>query len=189
MKFKIGDKVRVTGIKDEMREKYNGKEIVIKSINPNGNVPKGTHYGVEKCIYIFFEDELESINKKKIVITSDGKETLARLYDGNEVIKSAIAKCSPEDTLDFETGARIAFDRLVGTEPMEEKPKYYNGKVVCVDNRYNISNYTVGKIYQFKDGEFMNDAGEMVKNYGGKKFKTFGEWQRFTGSKFIEVVE
>lgn len=189
MKFKVGDKVKVVKTVNKYKKCYIGKELVINSINPNIYKTTGEHYGVNNCMFVFFDEELELINKKKIVITSDGKETLARLYDGYEVIKSAIAKCSPEDTFDFETGARIAFDRLVGTEPIEEKPKYYNGKVVCVDNRYNESAYTVGKIYQFKDGEFMNDIGEMAKIYGVKKCKTFGEWQRFTNSKFIEVVE
>ena len=172
-----------------MRKKYNGKEIVIKSINPNGNHPRGTHYGVENSVFIFFENELIPVNKKKIVITSDGKETLARLYDGYELISAATAKCSPDDTFDYETGARIAFDRLVGEKPEKEKPRYYNGKVVCVDNCGNKTAYTVGKIYQFKDGEFVNDLGDTTKRYSCIKFKTFEEWQRFTSSKFIEVVE
>jgi hypothetical protein len=53
---------------------------------------------------------------KKIVITADEKETLARLFEGGKVVKSATAKCSPEDEFDFATGARLAFDRLLGEE-------------------------------------------------------------------------
>ena len=183
MKFKVGDKVRVTGVTDGKRKKYNGKEIVIKSINPNGTERYSTHYDAENCCYIFLEGELEPVNKKKIIITSDGKETLARLYDGYEVIKSAIAKCSPEETFDFETGARIAFDRLVGEKPVEEKPKYYNGKVVCVESVCSRL-LTKGKIYTIIDGEFTFDKDGKV--YEIKSFEDLSD--RFE-SKFVELVE
>lgn len=50
-----------------------------------------------------------------IVITTDGRKTSARLIDGKETIYEASAKLSDKDTFDFETGAMIAFDRLVKT--------------------------------------------------------------------------
>jgi hypothetical protein len=31
--------------------------------------------------------------------------------------------------------------------------------------------------------------GEIMTSYKGEGFKTFEEWQKFTSSKFIEVVE
>lgn len=58
--------------------------------------------------------DLDTSCNQKIVITADGMSTTAKLYDGKTVIKTATAKCSPDDTFDFETGARIAFDRLTG---------------------------------------------------------------------------
>jgi hypothetical protein len=54
----------------------------------------------------------------KIVITAEGAETLARLYDGSKVVKSATAKCSPDDKFSFKTGAKLAFERLT----KEDKP-------------------------------------------------------------------
>ena len=196
MKYKVGDKVRIVS-----------KWTTECNQNPLGYMDKWlgkvmTIRAIEGDMYRMKEDIHESLlgwcwneatisglaYNHKIVITTDGKETLARLYEGNKVIKSAVAKCSPEEEFDFETGARIAFDRLVG-KPIEEKANYYNGKVVCVDNFGNETAYTVGKIYQFKDGEFVNDLGDTSIWYCCKKFKTFEEWQRFTSSKFIEVVE
>lgn len=53
---------------------------------------------------------------QKIVITTDGKTTLARMYEGKTVIKSAEAKCSPADEFDFNLGAKIAFGRLMKGE-------------------------------------------------------------------------
>lgn len=105
MKFKVGDKVKVVKVNHEFKNDYIGKELVIKSINPNDKY--GTkkhsenHYGFENCVFVFWDSELEFIYNPKIVITTDGKETLARLYDGDVLVKSASAKCSPEDTFDF----------------------------------------------------------------------------------------
>ena len=39
-----------------------------------------------------------------------------------------------------------------------EKPKYYNGKMVCVENG-GYSWWTVGKIYEYKDGIVTADDG------------------------------
>lgn len=74
------------------------------------------------------EDDFEVITannlaSKKIVITHDGKNTLARLYEDDKVVKSAEAKCSPDDTFDFTTGAQLAFERLIGGKK-EEPPKF-----------------------------------------------------------------
>lgn len=55
----------------------------------------------------------------KIVIITDGKETHARQFVGKKVIKSAMAKCSPDDAFDFNIGAKLAFERLMG----DGKPK------------------------------------------------------------------
>lgn len=137
MKYKIGDKVRIINTKKgfEHRKEYIGQTVTVKRVNPNGertyNEP---HYSVKENIpFIFFESELASVpvNTQKIVITSDGTETLARLYDGNKVIKTATAKCSPEDTFDFETGARIAFDRLIESPLTKALKNLANVAVKC----------------------------------------------------------
>lgn len=101
-------------------------------------------------------NNVRRIGDKKIVITTDGTETLARLYEGNKVVKSATAKCSPEDEFDFNTGARLAFDRLFEATT-EKKEEYYNGKVVCVADYY--TDFTVGKVYTFVNGQTKDDSG------------------------------
>lgn len=181
-KFKTGDKVVITNVKDH-RSSYNGEVVTIKYINPNGRTlykPNITHYGVDKP-FVFWEDELVPYNDYKIVITTNGAETLARLYDGKKVVKTATAKCSPNDTFDFETGAKLAFARLMETQSAAEslkklgealknfkaphinfcvktEPKYYNGKVVCVNGAVGL---TVGKIYEFVDGKLKDDDGDL----------------------------
>lgn len=130
MKFKIGD--RVMAIKP-----YDGNERIV---GKTGTVVgfMGARIGVEfdeivdghSCSYMGLKslgesgccwwcpaETLEPIeDNKKIVITTDGVMTTAKLYDGKKVIKSAKTKCCPEDKFDFETGAKIAFDRLLLTK-------------------------------------------------------------------------
>jgi hypothetical protein len=183
MKYKVGDKVRVIGdLKKGWRyymadkktsntavsamEKLKGQVVTISGRNPNGQ------YHVKECpCGIFgeycwtdemFEPVAETCNKK-IVITTDGTKTLARLYEGNKVVKTAMAKCSPEDTFDFATGARLAFERLRESEETERaKPqlKYYSGKVVCTHIGTD-DGYTVGKIYEFVNGTVVDDDGDV----------------------------
>lgn len=49
-----------------------------------------------------------------IIITHDNKTTTAREYNANgELVNTATAKCAPEDTFDFEIGAKLAIERLL----------------------------------------------------------------------------
>lgn len=82
------------------------------------------------------------------------------------------------------TEGELIYDREGDTEPTQ----LYNGKVVCIDlNGKNKDNYTVGKIYEFKDGRMTCDCGHIFGK--DEPFHTFEDWKEFTGSKFIEVVE
>ena len=67
----------------------------------------------------------------------------------------------------------------------ENKP-LYSGKVVCIESR-NTDVYTVGKIYKFKNGKFIDDKGN--KRPDNYKIYTFEDWERYTNSKFIEIKE
>ena len=64
--------------------------------------------------FIWDERGLELVEPQKIVITTDGKTTLARLYEEEKVVKSAEAHCSPDDKFDFSVGANLAMERLTG---------------------------------------------------------------------------
>ena len=163
MKYKVGDKVRIVSkwgkgccqIPNGKMDKWLGKVMTVRYVG--------------KWWYQMVEDRKENIGggfvwtenciaglacENKIVITSDGVETRARLYDGNKIIKTAAAKCSPDDNFSFETSAKIAFERLIDSEEKEE-PKYFTGKVVCVSEQY--AGFTVGKIYEFVDGQCLDD--------------------------------
>jgi hypothetical protein len=221
------------------------------------------------CLYVN-DSQCELLLKcdTKIVITTDGTETLARLYEDGKVVKSATAKCSPKDEFDFSIGARLAFDRL--TESTAEKtaekwrvvhrparvgdyirlkkelfsfnkigdilkvagigkttadvkecdhprstnahsnylwhyshncyeviesctaekkeeykePQYYNGKAVCV--KCEGSGFTVGKVYEFIDGQTEDNDG--IKRPIGRQIKKLEEYNG-TLFGFIPFVE
>ena len=76
------------------------------------------------------------------------------------------------------TPATLVYNRERDTE------KFYNGKVVCIDNTGNSRVHTVGKIYQFEDGCITVDDG-----YKYDKFHTFEEWAKFSHSKWLEIKE
>lgn len=96
--------------------------------------------------------DFEVVQDQKIVITTDGKETLARLYEGEKVIKTATARCAPDDTSDFATGAKLAFERLMGEQKTPEK-----WRVVIREPK-------VGDYIRLKTKAFsFNEVGEILK--------------------------
>lgn len=268
MKYKVGDKVIVREWDDMEKEfgldsdgdikakccfvrsmrEHCGKEMIIKRDRGNGL------FNMVGTDFNFSEDTFEKKHLQKIVITTDGVETLARLYDGDKVVKRAIAKCSPNDTFDFNVGAKLAFERLTKDEekkPLtfreklkqehpeklnpkygggchgcphnygyegkesrpckehsasctecwdraipedkakkkkEDPPKYYNGKAVCIETEPHWA-YTVGKVYEFKDGLTTINNGCTV--YRNEPVKSIDEWNKLHGSfaKMLAIVE
>lgn len=137
--FKIGDRVRVIKTDDFAKV---GMVGTIKTEDEYSKVCgvefdtefKGGHScrGLTRAGHGQWVDHecLELIKPKteKIVITHDGKTTLARLYEDNKVVKSAEAKCSPDDEFDFPIGARLAFERLIEEKPKFDKSMLTNGR-------------------------------------------------------------
>ena len=127
MKFKVGDIVRGMkkspyGITNENMTK--GKVVVVGSYGEDADIIVKVLEHKTKPEWIEYTFPVNSkyfelYDYNKIVITTDGNKTLARLYENNEVIRTAEAKCSPEDTFEFETGAKLAFERL-----MEKKDEF-----------------------------------------------------------------
>lgn len=162
MKYKIGDHVVIKESNIESVSKYAGKTGVIVGIWDTGDK---FPYCVEidgRGYHIYCSvDRL--VDDDKIVITHDGKTTTAKLYRDGETV-TATAKCAPEDEFDFMTGAKLAMGRL------EEKikPKYYNGKVVCIKSGHSW--FTVGKVYEVVNGVITADDGDKYPKCGHKGY-------------------
>lgn len=125
MKYKVGDRVLVKDIKiaGGVYHMEDGKEhnsFVHDMLRFAGEVVtideyvNGQYRVKEDCGHWLWVDGMfEGLDKKcKIVITTDGKTTTARLFDGKKLVKKAEARCSPDDTFDFMFGAKLAVERL-----------------------------------------------------------------------------
>lgn len=105
------------------------------------------------------------MKEQKIVITTDGKTTLARLYEDNKVINRAEAKCCPSDTFNFQTGAELAMSRVFEPEkedifPLADIKAGYLLVCECEDNgeKFNMT-VNMGKVRRiFAD----HDTEELV---------------------------
>jgi hypothetical protein len=129
--------------------------------------------------YFYPLDALKPFYPEKIIIYRNGSEVIAK---GTTTGKTGVAKCNPADEFDFNTGAKLAFERLMNPEP--EKPKYYSGKVVCVSPSTSL--FTKGKVYEIKDGVGKDDVGNIATCIPVKSFEEFNQQML---SKFIELVE
>src|SRR5574344_339581 len=115
MKFNIGDTV-IGNSKATKRYVITqaGWTGTVTAIGPDHFFAQASMNGANFQLQYEYFDLLKPVaTTSKIVITGDGKTTLARLYDGNRVIRRAEAKCSPKDTYDFATDANLAYDLLM----------------------------------------------------------------------------
>lgn len=197
-KYKIGDKVRIvskwnmkTNENSEGRmDHWRGKVMTIKGITESGRY-KMREDEKEFCGrgWTWNEHCIAGLDKstEKIVITTDGVETLARLYDGKQVVKSATAKCSPDDEFDFEFGAKLAMERLT-EETLVTKKKANSFKVGDIvrigkaPHKSPASNYTSEK--------YAGEYGRViaVDNYVFvKMFKDSKAW--YWNTDDVELIE
>ena len=148
-KFKVGDKVEIKiGLKEGQRgNKANVTRVMARMCGKSATVVRIDNEGdIILDINPLYAWDTDWINHRRefIVIRRSGAETIAELRHDREVIKSAKATCAPSDTFDFDTGAKLAFDRLMGQQNIDEAvkawnkpshapepPKFYTGKVVC----------------------------------------------------------
>lgn len=175
-----------------------------KVVRELGITPLSNNYSTvinrgDFCVHIFSTDCMWSDRayyikeKYKIIEFEDlcKNNTIVIYQKGNQVIaldkrtgKKAVAKCDPRDTFNFNIGAKLAFERLT----IEPKPQFLNTKICITDKPTRISDITVGKIYEIKDGRFLDDRGETYPMFF--KFKDIDNVKNYFGrAKFVEVVE
>lgn len=178
-KFKVGDRVKLDGSEYrlahyEIPQKYAKKIGTVYDQHKSGSnfveFDDGARYYAPDYLCI-------AINEK-IIIYRNGAEVVAK---NTATGKTGVARCNPADEFDFNTGAKLAFERLTNPEP--EKPKYYNGKVVCIDSK--TSSFTKGKIYVVTNGNLNSNDGV----YEYHRFTSFADIQGTLASEFIELAE
>lgn len=175
MNYKVGDLAKITGNCNRHWFKI-GETVRLKEYLGGMNHAWKAEYLDGRDWWYVCESDMKpykpTIMPQKIVITTDGKTTLARLFDGKTMVKRAEAKCAPSDTFNFNTGANLAFNRLVyGTDynpqdvavkakPAPTKSKPEPVKLYCVESWMPGSWITKGKIYEIKsNGRIRFDDG------------------------------
>ena len=148
MKFKVGDKVRIKTWEKMKKEfgldswgdircklyftsemKQMGlceKEFIISGITNNEKL-KGldADYDIsEDMAELVKKENNQAINPSeeiRIFKSHSSNNVNALMYKDGKVVKSAVAKCNPKDTYDFEIGAKLAMERLMGKSGIKEQ--------------------------------------------------------------------
>lgn len=135
-----------------------------------------------------------------VVITSDGKTTVATKRLGKRVLGRCVAVCSEDDKFDYDTGAAIAFGRLIGADIQHENPAPPKPiKVVCtaVMGDRAEAEFTPGKCYMAEpdgpDGikiggdHYMHDGCRLKGRFFDGKLNV--SFDPTTYARFIPFVE
>lgn len=161
-KYKVGDKVRIVSERPQLcwnpyMDKHLGKTMTIIKSGING---EGVYYCMEEDRddflghWFWYEYMIAGLAEPErepctVELRFDGMITTATLKRGGRDVKTAEARCNPEDTYSRAEGARVAVERLFEKKRKEDKPEKYTPKV---GDRFlvvsNPSHYcsSVGKI-------------------------------------------
>lgn len=204
-KYKVGDKVRIVsknpnaiGFTDAM-EKYLGKTLTVINVwerpyglstynfkeatigNPSMDLPrKVSHWNFrESWISGLAEPEREPCT---VELRFDGMITTATLKRGGRDVKTAEARCNPQDTYSRAEGAMVAVERLFEKKRKEDKPKESKPKVskLKVGDKFVITgNRPVGKCHHyFKIGEIVTLVNPEISSKGEGRFKNRAGWEQ-----------
>lgn len=144
------------------------------------------------------ESSLELINDEqperefKVIITSKGDATTAKLMHGKEVEREAKVTRYHKDKYNEQAAIEAVVKKLFGEEQEKENPvTYYNGRVICIRDNSNknmtlLPRFTKGKIYVITNGRMINEFGHLVNDITSVKQlnKRFGK-----SFEFVEIKE
>ena len=208
-KYKCGDKVRIVsknpnaiGFTDAM-EKYLGKTLTVINVwerpyglstynfkeatvgNPSMDLPrKVSHWNfAESWISGLAEPEREPCT---VVLRFDGMITTATLKRGGRDVKTAEARCNPEDTYSRAEGARVAVERLFEKKRKEDKPKESKPKVG--DKFVVTGNVPFGSgrgHHCFRIGEIVTLVNPEISCTGAREFKNSSGLEQYVRMEHV----
>lgn len=194
--YRSGDKVRikdqwVSGQQntDGEMDHWLGKVMTIKYTGDDGRYYQMEEDQGEYCgsgWYWYPADFDLWKPQEKIVITSDGRVTEARMFDGKTLLKSAVATCSPDDAFDFATGAKIAVDRLLAeSKPVSDSaPQYLTADAICFRE---VDGFVKGKVYHIENGFMEDDDGDLRPL--SDPLKTPQEFRNCGLSRYLKLID
>lgn len=161
-KLKVGDKFKVKtdliggniygGLYfSKNMEKFRRNILTVKRVNTLGR-----YQTVESGIYVFNSSMIEAIDRNQSIhITTDGNKVTTAIYkQGKQVVKRAQARCNDTDEFDFNVGAKLAMERLMGTSLDKSEVKYLEvnrpanvGEWIKIIHNSPFGHYKEGDIY------------------------------------------
>ena len=178
-KFKVGDKVKVISKKYYTAASIGDKGTVVQVDFPNGHdsgyavqmdrknpryhncnglVPWG--YGQilwGECSKLVEEKPTREF---KLIITSSGDTTTAKLIHGKDISKEATVTRYSKDEYSEKAAVEAVTKKIFGED--EKKEELFNGKVVCLMDLTYIPKYTKGRVYEFVNGNCKDDYGNVI---------------------------
>lgn len=192
-KFKVGDRVELISKIHFTHACIGDKGKVVSAIY---NIVGDTCYGVQmdakrpfyhSChgkaadgyVQYLWGSCLKLVEEKptrefKLIITSKGDTTTAKLIHGKDVAKEATVTRYSKDEYSEKAAVEAVVDKIFA-----KKVDWFNGKVVCV--AYSGDGFTKGKIYECIEGELTSDSGDKMGAYTIEKMKN--------SQLFLPIVE
>lgn len=199
-KFKVGDRVEVISTKHNTDVSIGDKGTVLREdfrVCDDSNYAvrmdrKNPHY--HSCLGLvpwgygqnFWGECLKLIDDKptrefKLIITSKGDVTSAKLIHGKDVTKETTVTRYSTDEYSEKAAAEAVVKKIFAeVEKKEERPKYFTGKAVWFKDTSRF--HTAGRIYVFEDGVYEDDIGLKHK-------WTCAKEELNTQSGFLPIVE
>lgn len=186
-KYKVGDKVRIvdhrTGHMNNFgkMDKWLGKVMTIRECLLSGywmEEDYGENIGYGWC----WDDDMisglaEPEREYTVELRFDGMITTAALKRGGRDVKTAEARCNPQDTYSRAEGARVAVERLFDKERKEDKPKESNPKIG--DKFVVTGNHPFGEWHHyFRIGEIVTLVGPEISCTEERVFKNRVGWKQ-----------
>ena len=193
-KYKCGDNVRIVSKRTQQcwnpyMDKYLGKTMTIIKSGINN---EGVYYCMEEDLddflghWCWYEDMIAGLAEPErepctVELRFDGMITTATLKRGGRDVKTAEARCNPEDTYSRAEGARVAVERLFEKKRKEDKPEKYTPKVgdkFKIVRKSHYHGFSIGETVrliriceQGKRYENCRGLGQWVCDYDVKPYK------------------
>lgn len=134
MAYKVGDKVRIVDHRaDNMNhsgemDKWLGKVMTIRECSLAQYRMKEDYGEYNGYGWYWYDDMIAGLAEPErepctVELRFDGMITTATLKRGGRDVKTAEARCNPQDTYSRAEGARVAVERLFDKKRKEDKPK------------------------------------------------------------------
>lgn len=206
-KFKVGDRIEVinpdgtlcqkgdTGTIVSKERKYvcydeqsDEWRYVVKTDREIFHFPKGSLLYKDNSFSYMSDYNMALIKETptrefKLIITSKGDTTTAKLIHGKDIAKEATVTRYSKDEYSEKAAVEAVVKKIFGEDEKktEKKDEMFNGVAVCLIDR-DCPKFTRGRIYTFVNGNCWNDKGNVMKYEYTRKAIANSIW-------FLPIVE